>query len=215
MEHARDFCRFISPPGHRLSHLTSPKGGPILSLNRSFGGQRSAHTLVARRQCVNWEHTLEPLARSRLFPTGALPLRGDEASALHRPSKIFIALRDCDELALSCSRGSPTSFPSPLECCMRAAMSVQYRALIAKPTPYIVLYCLTPRQFGRYSSLTLCPPCPAWGEDAAQAGPCAERKRHPMREGNLPGKYQRRQLNRPAASYCNRQLFLRSSRCSN
>ena len=43
-------------------------------------------------------------------------------------------------------------------------MSVQYNAVVANPTPYIVLYCLTPGKFRRYSSLTLCPPFPAWGE---------------------------------------------------
>src|ERR1700729_1600688 len=30
----------------------------------------------------------------------------------------------------------------------------------------MVLYCLTPPQFHRYSSLTLCPPRPAWGENS-------------------------------------------------
>jgi len=44
-------------------------------------------------------------------------------------------------------------------------MCVQPSALARKVTPYMVLYCLTPPQFHRYSSLTLCPPNPAQGEN--------------------------------------------------
>src|SRR5258708_22943912 len=41
-------------------------------------------------------------------------------------------------------------------------MCVQPNALDRKAIQYIVLYCLTPARFRRYSSLNLCPPCPAW-----------------------------------------------------
>jgi len=42
-------------------------------------------------------------------------------------------------------------------------MTVQYKAVSRIPTLHIVLYCLTPPLFGRYSSFNLCPPYPAWG----------------------------------------------------
>ena len=42
-------------------------------------------------------------------------------------------------------------------------MYVQPNAVVRKVTPYMVLYCLTPPQFHRYSSLSLCSPYPAWG----------------------------------------------------
>src|SRR5690348_10355958 len=67
-------------------------------------------------------------------------------------------------------------------------MSVQYNAVMCNPTLYIVLYCLTPPQFHRYSSLTLCPPNPAWGGKEMQIGASRECGRHPMRKRNLPGK---------------------------
>src|SRR5580658_11299183 len=40
-------------------------------------------------------------------------------------------------------------------------MHVQPNALALKAIQYIVLYCLTPPQFHRYSSCNLCPPLPA------------------------------------------------------
>jgi hypothetical protein len=52
-------------------------------------------------------------------------------------------------------------------------MCVQPNAVGRKAIPYIVLYCLTPARFHRYSSLTLGLPYPAWGEDDAEA--CIER----------------------------------------
>src|SRR5579864_180832 len=51
-------------------------------------------------------------------------------------------------------------------------MSVQLNAVSCKPTLYMVLYCLTPARFHRYSSLTLCPPYPAWGEKSYDRGRC-------------------------------------------
>ena len=78
--------------------------------------------------------------------------------------KILIAFVDADALALFRSRGSPASFPSPPFERTLAAMSVQPSAVSHKPTLYMVLYCLTPPRFHRYSSLTLCLPRPAWGE---------------------------------------------------
>ena len=59
----------------------------------------------------------------------------------------------------------PTSNTSPRLNYVVAAMSVQYSALSAIPPLHIVLYCLTPPEFRRYSSLTLCLPYPAQGED--------------------------------------------------
>ena len=45
------------------------------------------------------------------------------------------------------------------------AMCVQPNAVERKVIPDIVLYLLTPPRFRRYSSLTLCPPRPAQGEN--------------------------------------------------
>src|SRR5215471_5166147 len=45
-------------------------------------------------------------------------------------------------------------------------MSVQYKAVSSIPPLYIVLYCLTPPEFRRYSSLNLCLPHPAGAEHA-------------------------------------------------
>jgi hypothetical protein len=53
--------------------------------------------------------------------------------------------------------------------CPIVAMCVQPNAVARKAIPYMVLYCLTPARFHRYSSLTLCPPYPAWGENVAEA----------------------------------------------
>ena len=66
-------------------------------------------------------------------------------------------------LALNCSRGSPTFVSSRPQIRRSAAMSVQYNAVSSMPPLYIVLYCLTPPEFRRYSSLNLCPRYPAWG----------------------------------------------------
>ena len=41
-------------------------------------------------------------------------------------------------------------------------MCVQPNALALKAIQYMVLYCLTPPPFHRYSCLNLCPPSPAW-----------------------------------------------------
>jgi len=46
-------------------------------------------------------------------------------------------------------------------------MCVQWSAVLGKPPLHMVLYCLTPAEFHRYSSLTLCLPYPAWGENNA------------------------------------------------
>src|SRR5205807_7220936 len=54
-------------------------------------------------------------------------------------------------------------------------MSVQPSAVGCKPTLHIVLYCLTPPQFHRYSSLTLCSPDPAWGETNDYAQWCGNK----------------------------------------
>ena len=52
-------------------------------------------------------------------------------------------------------------------------MSVQYRAVFANPTLHIVLYCLTPPEFHRYSSLNSCSPYPAWGENNDGSDPAS------------------------------------------
>jgi hypothetical protein len=41
-------------------------------------------------------------------------------------------------------------------------MCVQPSAVERKVIQHIVLYCLTPPRFRRYSSFNLCPPSPAW-----------------------------------------------------
>jgi hypothetical protein len=41
-------------------------------------------------------------------------------------------------------------------------MCVQPEALARRAIQYMVLYCLTPPLFHRYSCLNLCPPYPAW-----------------------------------------------------
>src|ERR1700674_303283 len=65
-------------------------------------------------------------------------------------------------LPLSCSRGSPyLVLPSPVNYSF-AAMCVQPRALGYKVIQYIVLYCLTPPLFRRYSWINLWSPSPAW-----------------------------------------------------
>ena len=43
-------------------------------------------------------------------------------------------------------------------------MAVQYKAVSCIPPLYIGLYFLTPAEFRRYSSLSLCSPNPVWGE---------------------------------------------------
>jgi hypothetical protein len=41
-------------------------------------------------------------------------------------------------------------------------MRVQFQAFARKAIQYMVLYCLTPPLFHRYSCLNLCPLSPAW-----------------------------------------------------
>jgi len=95
--------------------------------------------------------------------TGAVEYSARSVYAPSNSSKL-----DCTEpsfaLALFCSRGPSTS--SFLSASNQAvdAMAVQYNALSCIPPLHIVLYYLTPAEFRRYSSLTLCPPFPAWGE---------------------------------------------------
>jgi hypothetical protein len=103
-------------------------------------------------------------------------------------------------------------------------MCVQPNAVGPKALPYIVLYCLTPAQFHRYSSLTLCTPYPAWG--AINDGPHrASIKFGGEESGWLIGNagenphvsQMRRDMGHPIQWQLadNRPLFLRSSRCSN
>ena len=78
-------------------------------------------------------------------------------------------------------------------------MSVQYSAVLSIPPLYMVLYCLTPPEFDRYSSLNLCPPYPAWGENVRQHVRAMGRVWHPTRERNLPGKQALRGANAHAS----------------
>jgi len=102
-------------------------------------------------------------------PAGKIAGLRDDAAA-DKNSKantwqIIHCVRRPPALALSCSRGSPTSLPSPPSIRSFAAMSVQLNAVPRNPPLYIVLYCLTPAQIPRYISLTLCLPYPAGGEN--------------------------------------------------
>jgi len=124
-------------------------------------------------------------------------------------------------LALCRSRGSPTSLLSSPVIQANAAMRVQPSALGRKAIQYIVLYCLTPPRFHRYSSFNLCPPYPAWGENLDGKGRAMHRFR---RRGNPSGKHlcPAVEPSLPKASR-NSQLttgnwqllFPRSKRCSN
>jgi hypothetical protein len=67
------------------------------------------------------------------------------------------------------SRFSHLVLPSPVDH-LDAAMPVQPNALALKAIQYIVLYCLTPPQFHRYSSCNLCPPSPA--QDGIEPSAC-------------------------------------------
>ena len=58
------------------------------------------------------------------------------------------------------SRFSHLVLPSPKNQAS-AAMCVQPNAVTGKAIQYMVLYCLTPAPFHRYSCLNLCPPSPA------------------------------------------------------
>src|SRR5580704_1120009 len=68
-------------------------------------------------------------------------------------------------------------------------MRVQPSAVICKPTPYMVLYSLTPGQFHRYSSLTLCPPCPARGENVEPKWSGRDPSMHRIDERNPVSKH--------------------------
>jgi hypothetical protein len=94
-----------------------------------------------------------------LFVPSLHPLSGPSRFQFH-----CIRPLNCASLIML-SRSSHLFFSSPPRNCPTAAMSVQPNAVARKATPYMVLYCLTPPQFPRYSSLTLCPPFPAWGEN--------------------------------------------------
>src|ERR1035437_8520351 len=112
-------------------------------------------------------------------------------------------------------------------------MCVQPNAVARKAIPYMVLYCLTPPQFHRYSSLTLCPPCPAWGEkNDGMDDDCivfggggtrlVNRSSRRARSQNPHVSQRTRNMGHPARVFTEWQLatdnwplFLRSSRCSN
>ena len=84
------------------------------------------------------------------------------------PSREILLFPLSVEITSFCSRDSPhLVLPSPVKQAS-AAMCVQPNALGRKAIQYIVLYCLTPARFRRYSSLNLCPPSPSPGEDLVQ-----------------------------------------------
>ncbi len=112
-------------------------------------------------------------------------------SFLHFP---LHSLSPCASLILL-SRFSHLVFPLHSENCAIAAMSVQYKAVSLNPPLYIVLYCLTPPEFGRYSSLTLCLPYPAWG----MASDCSDDAMQQIRRKRNPsGKHRRHARKSPS-----------------
>jgi hypothetical protein len=78
--------------------------------------------------------------------------------AIFESSRCFV--RACCATIMWLSRFSRLVLPLPVKC-SNAAMCVQPGALGRKVIQYIVLYCLTPPPFRRYSCLNLCPPFPA------------------------------------------------------
>src|SRR5215469_12925988 len=105
-------------------------------------------------------------------------------------------------------------------------MSVQYSAVSAISPLHIVLYCLTPPEFRRYSSLTLCLPYPARGEKNTGveiAGIVVRNGRNPSgKQGEMLGsraetcaKMGTPQKSPTAHMAADSPLVLRSSRCSN
>jgi hypothetical protein len=87
---------------------------------------------------------------------GSLPCQTDPLPS-QRFSLFFASYRATIVLL---SRFSHLVLPSPKNQAY-AAMCVQPSALALKVIQYIVLYCLTPPPFHRYSWLILCPPSPA------------------------------------------------------
>ena len=97
------------------------------------------------------------------------------------PSREILLFPLSVEITSFCSRDSPhLVLPSPVKQAS-AAMCVQPNALGRKAIQYIVLYCLTPARFRRYSSLNLCPPYPAWDGIGMSMHRFGRRR-------NLPGK---------------------------
>src|ERR1700722_4504219 len=96
----------------------------------------------------------------------------------HYPQYLHCTLKRL-ALALSCSRETSRLLPVSTQNYPIAAMSVQPSAVARKAIPYMVLYCLTPPQFHRYSSLTLCPPYPARGENVGKTVRCIKGRNPP------------------------------------
>ena len=174
-----------------------------------WGG--TAASAVQRSEASGVARTSSPA--SSFFP---------QTSSRKPGEAIFALLLLRFELALSCSRDAPTSFSTPPKNHSSAAMCVQPSAVALKPIPYMVLYCLTPPQFHRYSSLTLCPPYPAWAENVAGNWRGRNRSMHRTEERNPVSKHacpghrhaNARPNDRPFATD-NWPLVVRSSRCSN
>jgi hypothetical protein len=102
----------------------------------------------------------ESFDKSRSQPASESGIRG-----FFRPAPMSRSHRDCltvlAAIASLCSRDPPRLIlPSPVNYPI-AAMCVQPRALAGKAIQYMVLYCLTPPPFHRYSCLNLWWPPPA------------------------------------------------------
>jgi hypothetical protein len=89
-------------------------------------------------------------------------------------------------------------------------MCVQSDGVKRKAIQDIVLYCLTPPRFRRYSSFNLCRPFPAWGEEMIQPINTGSRVRS---SGNLCSKQACEGSNFGLSS--DWPLSPRSRRCSN
>jgi hypothetical protein len=95
-----------------------------------------------------------PLAdpRSRPGSCGRMSSAAEHTSGGATAVALLFSLRyPCLALAVL-----PPRFSSPRIFCAGVAMSVQYGEVLSKAIQDIVLYCLTPVRFRRYSSLNLC-----------------------------------------------------------
>jgi len=165
--------------------------------------------LVAHHNCAHgpfvWTATagsiLQRIARlcSRVFRAATPVFRPWEGQGFWLHALIVMRYPECALAVL------PPRFSSPGAKCRCAAMYVQYNAVESKRILHIVLYCLTPPEFRRYSSLNSCPPYPAWGENIAQGVFARGRTRQLIWKRNLPDKHPRgcvdARPNHPAAHH--------------
>ena len=126
-------------------------------------------------------HSFKPCCEAGLF-LSSVP-------GLPRAMQLLLFPPPSCAILMVLSRFSHLVLPSPKNQAS-AAMCVQPNALVGKAIQHIVLYCLTPPPFHRYSCLNLCPAYPA------QVGTCygIEPMRHLSKGGGI------RLVNRPASS---------------